>query len=396
VTAPFYLVAAGLLAAAVTALHFIVFREPPGEQLPTARFIPVGRSIVRMVATAPNDRLLLALRVAAILLIGLAFAGPRLPQRRVPLLSIVAIDRSSAVHDVREVADSAREWLATPTGGARRSTTAAASVLIAFDSTASVVDGSVADTLDQWRRSAARGSLTAALVTARRVAARWVDRADSIEVTVVSPARDDEVDAALPAVRALWPGGVRLVRVSAEPAGAHVTGGRPTIDWPADGHVAGASPRATVDTVGALVVGDLVAVRAFERRWQPDTTGARVVGRWVDGEAAVIERQIPTGCTRDVAVAADTAQDQLRHPVFARLVRALQEPCGSAIGSETRAPPPELWRTSGGAVRIAAIALGPPSGSTSRLPVVLLALALLALMVELLLRTPKGGPAVAR
>jgi hypothetical protein len=394
VTAPFYLVAAGLIAAAVGALHFIVFREPHGEQLPTARFIPVGPSIVRMFAAVPNDRWLLALRVAAILLIGLAFAGPRMPQPRVPLLSIVAVDRSSAVHNVREVADSAREWLVTPAGGARRGPATSASVLIAFDSAASVVDGSVADTLSRWRRSPVRGSLTTALATARRVAARWVDRADSVELTVVSPVRDDEVDAALPAVRTLWPGGVRLVRVSAEAVGAQLPGSRPTIDWPGDGHIAGATPRVTVDTVGALVVGDLVAVRAFERRWQPDTTGARVIGRWADGEAAVVEREMPTGCARDVAVAVDTADDQLQHPAFARLVRALHEPCGSAIGSQMRAPPADLW-TSGGAARIAATTLGPPSGSASRLPVVLLALALLALLIELLLRTPTGAPLVA-
>jgi len=46
------------------ALHLLVLRPPPASRLPTARFVPPAPSLVRRRETWPQDRALLALRVA--------------------------------------------------------------------------------------------------------------------------------------------------------------------------------------------------------------------------------------------------------------------------------------------------------------------------------------------
>jgi hypothetical protein len=391
-TSSAYLVVAGLVAALTAALHFIVLREPPGETLPTARFVPPGSAIVRSLARTPTDRVLLALRVLAVLLIGAAFARPRVPQSRAPSLAIVAVDRSNAVGREQEAIDSASRWLESVGRRPPDDATAPATAVIAFDSTAVAITGRAAlDTLNHLHRSSARGSITAALVAAFRTAGEWRDRADSVELTIVSPVRGDEIDAALPPLRALWPGAIRLVRTSAEPA-AEQSGERPTIDWPVDGHAAHTMPRAVPDTIGGLAVGELVTVRPFVRRWQPETASGRVIGWWIDGSAAIVERDSGTGCVRDVAVAIDTTDAKTRHPEVARIIRALRAPCRSAVGIEMKTAPVGLWETRGGSVRVAASALAPPASSSKRVSIWLLVLALIALLVETVLRVRTKHP----
>ncbi len=390
-TAPIYFLAACVAAVVVGVAHFIVLREPPGERLPTARFVPIGPSIVRSFTPVPTDRWLLASRIAAVLLIGLAFARPHLPRRRAPLVTIVAVDRSRAVQDPREAADSARRVL----NGAARATAhgmaPSTSVLIPFDTAAAIVSGPTGgDTLSRLRRSDARGSLTSALVSALRVASGWRDRADSIALTIVSPVRADEVNAALTSVRALWPGTVRLIRIAAQPPTPAV-GRSPAIDWPRDGHVAGASRRTGIDTVGALVLGDLVVARPFERRWAPDTTGARVIGRWVDGAPAVVERATATGCSRAVAAGIDTGRGLVRDPDLAQLVRTIHAPCAASVGAEMRALPPDLWPSTNGALRVAAAAIPATSVESNRLSWLLLALALVLVVIEMGIRARRGA-----
>ena len=393
-TAPIYVVAACLAAIVVAIAHCIVMREPPGAQLPTARFVPAGPSIVRSFTSVPTDPWLLAARVAAVLLIGLAFARPLLPHRRAPVAAIVAVDRSNAILDPREAADSARNALEANSRSTSRGAPSI-SALIAFDTAAAVVPGPAAqDTLSRLRRSAAPGSLTAAMVAALRVASGWRTDADSITLTIVSPVRADEVDAAIEPVRALWPGQVQLIRIAAQPPGPSA-GVPPTIDWPADGHVARAVPRSVVDTVGALVVGHLVLVRRFERRWEPDTTGARVIGRWVDGAPAIIQRATATGCSRDVAAAIDTGYGVIRDPDLAQLVGALRAPCDASVGNAVRTLPGGLWPPTTGGFRVAAAALPATAIESNRLSLLLLVGALALLLIEMGIRAHRGAPRVA-
>jgi hypothetical protein len=224
------------------------------------------------------------------------------------------------------------------------------------------------------------------MIAAVRAAAQWQTRADSIDLTVVSPVRGDELDAALEPVRTLWPGDVHLVRIAARSNSAQPGGNPPVIDWPADGHIAHAVPRTQVDTVGAVEVGDVVVVRQLERRWRPDTVGTRIIGRWVDGEPAAVERGTPNGCTREIAVATDTASGVRRDPALADLLRALNEPCNAPIGRPFRVSPIGVWRSTTGQLQIPARAFMAPSPESNRLSTVLLALALTVLALESLLR----------
>src|SRR5580698_11129312 len=74
--APAYLIAGLGVAGAVLGLHFIVMRQPPSEMLPTARFIPLRPAQARTVERRPDDVPLLLARLAAIVLLGAAFARP--------------------------------------------------------------------------------------------------------------------------------------------------------------------------------------------------------------------------------------------------------------------------------------------------------------------------------
>src|SRR5262249_29498905 len=158
------------------------------------------------------------------------------------------------------------------------------------------------------------------------------DAADSIELAIVSPLAEEELDAATDSVRALWPGAVRIVPVAisraagrraaivvigsrgdpirlvvaqsrasptvwvvrGEPSAADTAwarSGRAVVLWPADGRPFGWAVRRDADTVGALIAGDVTVVAPFVRRtafagvrgaFQPTTARRRVIARWVD------------------------------------------------------------------------------------------------------------------
>ncbi len=368
----FFYVALGV-AAATVGLHFIVTRQPPSSPLPTVRFVP--RGTVRVVTVErPRDVLLLLLRVALILLIGLAFSQPVLVPDRRPVARIVLADVSRAVGSIEEVRDSVLSLL-----GER-------DVLVVFGEGARVVRAGAADTAAVLVRSGQEeGRLSPALVAALRAAGDLRQEADSIEIAIVSAFRASQVDGATEAVRALWPGRIRLVPVAAREdtvavawgadvrgpdgdAGAQdgvalaarlaglaagasavrvargavtaedsawATAGRRTlVRWPVEDAPPGWRARARPDTAGAVVAGGAVVVHPLERRWEldPAAPAARVVARWVDGEPAAVERTVGEGCIRDVALPVAERGDLVLRPTFGRLVRALVAPCGAAAG----------------------------------------------------------------
>jgi hypothetical protein len=387
VLAPAYLVAAAIAVAGITVLHLIVTRNPPVDVLPTARFIPLRRSMIRTMRRTPVDRLLLALRVATALLIGLAFARPRLSAHRVPNVSIVAVDRSNAVADAAEASDSARVWLGHFSSNHRVVTDRPTGVLITFDSTAAVVDEREASaTLSSLRTSTARGSITSGVIAAVRAASLRRDQADSIELTIVSPVRSDEVDAALDRLRTLWPGPIRLVRVASRPRDALDEGRKPQIDWPRDGHPSGATTRPRPDTVGAVAAGAVVVVAPFVRRWLPDTTHARIVASWVDGAPAAVERDGPTGCVRSIAIPVDTGEDLPSRPEFRRLAAALHAPCGADVAVAPAGSERYLWPPAERSPRVSSAAITAGPAPSAPLSTGLLALALTVMVVEVIVR----------
>ena len=172
--APGFLIAAAGVVAGIVVLHFIVTREPTVFRLPTARFAPQVETRERSHALEPRHLLLLLLRVAAVLAVGAALARPVLAPGRTSLTRIVLLDRSRAVANPREAADSARRLLRP------------GDVLIGFDSVAvELPDGP--DSLAAWARGPSRGRLGTALIAGLRAASRHRDRTDSIELVLISP-----------------------------------------------------------------------------------------------------------------------------------------------------------------------------------------------------------------
>ena len=102
-----FMVAAGIAAAAVVAIHFIVTREPRTVPLPTARFAPVRPVRASARRLRLQDVLLMLLRVLLILAFGAALAQPVFDPPKRDLARIVLVDRSRAVADPQEVSDSA-------------------------------------------------------------------------------------------------------------------------------------------------------------------------------------------------------------------------------------------------------------------------------------------------
>ncbi len=370
--APMYLVIAGVAVAALIGLHVITRHRPALTPLPTARFVPQSAANITARAFRLSDRSLLALRTLALVAAALAMAGPILDRSREPNVRIVIVDASRAVADSAEVRDSALAYLRP------------SDQLVLFDSTPRVIRGEPRDSLAVLSTRAARGSLSAALITAFRAAVEMRDRADSVELVLVSPLVHEHLDAATPELRGLHPGRVRLVRVTAampsrlrwpvelrsdpeDPLAAALRLGagvfgvtaedgtsdaqlhsvrivRDTLTaadsqwvrtahnvlvfWPENVHVL-PSARQRVDTIGAVVAGRAAVLSSFERIADP-ASGDRVVARWADGAAAATERRWEAGggCIREVAVPVPVVGDLVLRPGYAAFLNELIAPCG--------------------------------------------------------------------
>jgi hypothetical protein len=385
------------------------------------RFVPTSAVRVTTVAPLPEDLLLLLVRVLAILLIGAALARPVLVPHRRPLARVVLADVSRAVGPIEAVRDSALALLGT------------GDVLVVFDSSAHTVRGAAADSARHLTRTARAGRLSPALIAALRSASAIRDEADSIEIAIVSPIRANEIDGATQSIRALWPGRIRVVRTAgaadslAPPAGiavsagaddpvalassiaglpqsdsvvrvvrgaptaadsAWASGGRHTlVRWPTAGAPPGWRARARADTVGAVIAGEAALVSPLERKWQVDTAAraTRVAARWVDGAPAAVERDIGSGCIRDVAIDVPTRGDIVLRPAFGQLVRALVSPCATVAGG--LAADGAAIAALAGEGRLASHDLvRPPDNVATPLVPWLLAAAIVLVLLELLVR----------
>lgn len=351
--APFWLGVAAIAAAGIFAMHLITTRRPPPAPLPTARFVPGGDARSASRANRPADLLLLALRIAALLLLGAAFARPVSRPGGSALARVVVVDRSrSAQADVRDSAVAV--WHE-------------GDLLVVADSGARVVREMIGDTLRALRTTSTNGSLSAALAAARRAATELAGRADSVELVIVSPLTADEFDAASRPFIVGWPGRVRVARTRAAAAtrpvvalvspitndpltpavsslaGEPVSGerarivrrdltsadtafahdGAVVIHWPS---LAGG----TVSAQGVWTIG--VTVVAPLGRRAIDTSGV-AIARWADGTPAVTERAVGAGCLREVGIGVPVAGDLTLQPAFGRLFRAITLACGvRAIG----------------------------------------------------------------
>ena len=199
--APGFLFASFAVAAAIVALHFIVTRQPRAAILPTARFVPDTRATTVAPARRPSDLLLMLLRVLLVLAAGGGLAKPVLAPSRGPEARVILVDVSRSARDTIAIRDSVRAIYRN------------GDAVVAFDSSARMIAGSVGDTLGSLRPTTRRGNLSAALIAALRAGSSLRDHADSLELLIVSPFAKEEFDAATDTVRRLWPGRARLVRL---------------------------------------------------------------------------------------------------------------------------------------------------------------------------------------
>lgn len=407
--APTAFLLGALAAVAVVALHLLTTRRPPPVLLPTARFVPVSEARAVARASKPTDPVLLAVRVLAVLLIGLAFAQPVLDAPGPSVRTVVALEVSRAVADPVAAETAARAALGD--GGAL--------VVYGREATTWTTD-SLPIAAD-----AAHGSLSAALVAARQAGAAIARGADSVRLVVVSALAEGSLDAATAVLRAEWPGRVELVRmaavvdstrapelqlrttladdplapaVAALPAarGAHEVrivravpaaadsvwaqgGDRVLVLWPvlADVEVAAAG----VVTLGREPI-PLVAPLA---RGDVPPTGA-VVARWNDGAPAVTEDRLTEGCVRHVGVGIPLAGDITLRAPFVRFLGAMVEPCGGAR-TATLSASTLGWLTAAGPLASARALAAEAPAESNRLAVWLLAAAVLLLLVELAVRS---------
>jgi hypothetical protein len=419
--APGYLFAAAAVAGVIAALHFIVMRQPRVGILPTARFIPDTPAITVAAAKRPTDLPLMLLRMLIALAAGAALARPMLAPSRRAEARVIVVDLSRSVRDPQAVRDSVRS--AYRDGDA----------LVLFDSSARLVIDGARDSVGVVRPTEKQGNLSAALLKALRAGSRLRDRADSLQLVIVSPFAREEFDAATDTIRSLWLGRARLVRiptslsdtipatrglaingasndalaVTAGIARRDATGnslidrgsadvtaqaprdaGHAVISWPASARPRFAAARSVIDTVSGVTTGDANVVAGFVRAWiyPPDSMqGASIVARWIDGEPAAIEKPDGIGCVRSVAIPATPVGDLVMRHEFVRLVTSLSGPCAWRTAL-LPADPAAIARLEGSGGEAPRTAFRPMTDVRSTLAPWLLALAIAAALAELLLR----------
>jgi hypothetical protein len=422
--APWALAIGAVTAAALVVLHLVARQRPAAYPLPTARFVPDRRTLVSRVSSTPRDLLLLLLRVLLVLSATMAFARPTLTPQRTVRARVVVLDRSSMVADAGAALRGAREIVRD--GAPTR--------LVIMDSTATTIaDASVGlDSLARVThpRCCSVGSLSAALVAARRAAALLAVRADSVELHVLSPLTTREWDAATDSVRRLWPGRISFLRLTATadsvadvaleramPApdvlGPALAGRavRPTATsvrilrrepGPADSAFARAggvvvrwdSIGTRVAAPAAVVMGDDVVVASLGQ--DSITPAGTVLARWADGSPAAGEQVIGGGCVRVIGIGVPAVGDLPLRPAFGRMVHGLTGACaGTRLPAGAALDSARMTRLAGAGPIASGAAL--ERGAEQRTPIVpwLLAFALACALAELALRSRRGAPEAA-
>jgi hypothetical protein len=236
-------------------------------------------------------------------------------------------------------------------------------VLVAFDTSVRVITTSVRDTVASLTRSPARASMSAALIAAQRVAGMARERADSLELTIVSPFASEAWDAATSTLRSRWRGRARLITIPlassdsssraidvraprSDPVSAAAApfarggnararivrespGGEDSAWARAPGHVLVRWPRqpdADSLRAEAVAASDVVVVAPLVRH-TAHAEGARVVARFADGAPAVVERPLGEGCVRDVAFDLPPSGDVPLRESVRRLVGVIAASC---------------------------------------------------------------------
>jgi hypothetical protein len=368
------------------------------------------------------------LRVLVALAAGAGLAKPVLTPSRGQAARVILVDVSRSARGSTGLLDSVRAVYRAGDG------------VIVFDSSSRIVSGNVADTIEALTATDRRGNLSAALIAALRAGSILRERADSLELVIVSSFAREELDAATDSIRALWPGRARLVSVRQVPdTAASVAGkletnadandpisttvglapssltrrslidrvgtmtaqpvtsaGGALIEWPVSTRPRFAIQRAVRDTMGGVVAGEGIVVSAFERQWSfplDSLRGAEVIARWADGDPAAIEKSDGVGCVRSVAVPVPLAGDLPIRKDFVRFVTSLSGPC-SGITSLVPAEPSVIVKLEGKGGLAPRTAFQPLTDTRSGLAPWLFALAIAAAIAELFVRRRAGNASV--
>lgn len=221
--APAFLAAGALLALGPLLLHMLARTPPERRPLPTARFLePDRRTQLRL--RRPADLLLLALRMAFLVLLGAAFARPSWVAEREGAGRVVLLDAG---------ADMAGAWEEAVAVASER--LGEEGMLVVFDTAARLIEAGPA-AVDSLRRAGpgeAPSSLLAGLRGLRLAAARL--RVDSATAVLVTRGHWSAWSPAIPAVReAAWPARIELVSVGRPDSISVTAAGSPGTGLPAD------------------------------------------------------------------------------------------------------------------------------------------------------------------
>jgi hypothetical protein len=384
--------AAMAAAVAVTVLHLLSVRQPRVMRLPTARFIPArdARAVARQ--ARPSDRWLLLLRVLALLGVGGALAGMRCGVTGRALSPIIVIDASRRADSLALIAQATAPV-------ASRAETIAPTVLwvegVMQDPGAAIV-AAIGEASRQVRAQPSLTALSLTVVLPAQVRSRagwdawrgqWPARirlvSDAPRMALTAGARDSatvppERMSSVRMVVGEWRGrdaveaafalrGVLAERLTAPQGNAVVvrrTGRGPMdgsdvlVEWPRDGVPAGWQAVSIPDTVGAV--------------------------------SAAIERTRGLGCVREVALVIDEGSDLLLSPAADGLLRVLRTPCGDRSvpaprdGDSAQALAAGTATVNAAHFRVADERVGVRRDSW--LTIALLMIALVALLVEALVR----------
>ncbi|MBC8087829.1 MAG: BatA domain-containing protein, partial [Phycisphaerae bacterium] len=386
VGAPWILAAAALGALGTVVLHLLSVRRPPVLMLPTMRFLPDRpvRAVSR--SARPSDLLLLLLRVAALMLIGIALAGVTwrgsgAQHGRVVVVQRSALENTESVRTI--IGDAMRSAFAGDTATRLVVMDSVAHMLTLAETRAFKAETLSAAPSSRVANSAAGPTLSAAMLAGVRAAGALVQEhptVDAIELIIAAPLTRSALDAATPETRAMWPGAIRLLNTqqspvaesgfpldsAKKPRGVVFAGEKPndavvsafiargwlsatsvdgstaaplisgvpvSVEWPALGVPTGWTTTLP-DTIGAVVARGTALVFPFIRTARiPEAlaTHGRVIAWWSDGEAAAVEIPTATACTRHVGVSIPQSSDVLHGQGARALLLALSAPCGGEI-----------------------------------------------------------------
>jgi len=407
--APGWIGLAAVASLAIVAIHLIAWRLPRTAILPTVRFVPdePARRAARTIRLA--DVGLLALRVALVMLGGVALARPDFGARPTGSATVIAV---AAVGDSIARSDSVRR--VTQTGGDHTS-------LVVFDTTAQVLSERAALRESQGRDE---HSLSVGLLAAIREARRLQLQYDSVRIALVAPFTRSSFDNATSQVRALWPDSIRLIRIpilERPPESGRVefvaTGDDPVVAGirlaQANGLIRGRSrviregdaplpdsgqaivlwPATSPNDssrVDAVYAGGMTAIGQFTPVRLGDS--GTVIARWANGAPAAREGRTGTGCIRSIGFDAPEAGDFVLTPSFQRLSAQLLAPCGQAQSTEL-APDSVVVQLASPPSTSRADAPVRSESPTHRVAAIIMMLAMLLGLAELLVRR-NAAPAV--